>query len=147
MARQLWDSAAKWTIVSISSLGQGGRHRVEVADVALDEDDPVLDVGQVGPVAGVGEHVVGDDMVVGVLLDPVADEVRPDEAGTPGHEKAHSGPMLAPGVHPPDPAGPGGQPGRRCTTSPARDQAAGPRRASSHAPGRPPSSIADGQPG
>jgi hypothetical protein len=33
---------------------------VPVADVPWTKDDPVLDVGQVGPVAGVGEGVVGD---------------------------------------------------------------------------------------
>ena len=64
----------------------GGRR---VADVALDEDDPVLDVGQVGSVAGVGEHVVDDDVVLGVPFDPVAGEVRPDETGTSRDEKAH----------------------------------------------------------
>ena len=93
---ELCDSAAKWTIVSISCSAQRLLgHRVEVADVPLDEDDPVLDVGQVGSVAGVGEHVVDDDVVVGVLFDPVADEVRPDETGTSGHEKAHRAAMLA----------------------------------------------------
>ena len=65
--------------------------RGRVADVPLDEDDPVLDVGQVGTVAGIGEHVVDDDMVLGVLFDPVAGEIRPDETGTSRHEKAHRG--------------------------------------------------------
>ena len=54
-----------------------------VADVALDEDDPVLDVGQVGSVAGIGEHVVDDDMVLGVLLDPVSAKFDPMKPAPP----------------------------------------------------------------
>ena len=46
-----------------------------VANVAVHEDDPVLDIGQVGSVAGIGEHVVRNDVVLGMLFDPVADEV------------------------------------------------------------------------
>ena len=92
MARLLWDSAAKLTITSISCSARVAVTAVEVADVALDEGDPVLDVVQVRPVAGVGEHVEGHHGVVGVALDPVADEVRTDESGTAGHEKSHSGP-------------------------------------------------------
>ena len=88
---------------------------LRVADVALDEDDPVLDVGQVGSVAGVGEDVVDDDMVLGVLFDPVAGEVRPDETGTSRDEKAHSGGHISPGPGPLPCRGSG----RRCTTSPA----------------------------
>ena len=61
MARELWDSAAKFT-TGVDACGPGWwPARSEVADVALDEGDPVLDVGQVGPVPGVGEGVVGDD--------------------------------------------------------------------------------------
>ena len=74
----------------------GGR----VADVALDEDDPVLDVGQAGSVAGIGEDVVDDDMVLGVLFDPVSGEVRPDETGTSRHEKAHSAGNISPAPNP-----------------------------------------------
>ena len=89
-------------------------HRL-VADVALDEDDPVLDVGQAGSVAGVGEDVVDDDMVLWVLFDPVSGEVRPDETGTSRDEKAHSAGNVSPGPeHPPWPWS-----GRRWTTSPA----------------------------
>ena len=72
----------------------GGRG---VTDVSLDEDDPVLDVGQAGSVAGVGEDVVHDHMVLGVLFHPVAGEVRPDETGTSRDEKAHSGRDISPG--------------------------------------------------
>ena len=60
-ARQLWDSAAKCTTVSIVVVRRVAAHRLQVADVALDEGDPVLHVGQVGAVPGVGEHVVGHD--------------------------------------------------------------------------------------
>ena len=63
--------------------------RVGVADIPPDEDDPVLDVGQVGSVAGVGEDVIDDHMVLGMLLHPVAGEVGPDETGTSRDEKAH----------------------------------------------------------
>src|SRR5665213_364017 len=73
-------------------LGQRGRHGLEVADVPLYEGDPVLDVGQVGPVAGIGEDVVGHHDIVRVAVDPVADEVRADEPGAAGHEESHSGP-------------------------------------------------------
>ena len=51
-------------------LAQPGRGKLAVANVTLDEDDAVLDVGQVGPVSGVGEGVVGDDAVAGVVLRP-----------------------------------------------------------------------------
>ena len=98
---ELCDSAAKWTIVSISSPRSAFSAAGRVADVALDEDDPVLDVGQVGSVAGIGEHVVGDDMVLGVLFDPVAGEVRPDETGTSRHEKAHKCGHVSPAQAPP----------------------------------------------
>ena len=73
-------------------LCKAGRDHVEVADVTLDERDAILDVVEVRPVPGVGEHVEGDHCVVGVALDPVADEVRTDEAGTAGHEESHSRP-------------------------------------------------------
>ncbi len=36
-ARLLWDSAAKWTIVSMSWTAQGLEGEVAVADVAVDE--------------------------------------------------------------------------------------------------------------
>ena len=60
-----------------------------VADVSLHEDDPVLDRREALPVAGVGQQVVGDDVVVRMLLEPVVDEVRADEAGRAGDEKSH----------------------------------------------------------
>ena len=53
-----------------------------------DEDDPVVDVGEALAVARVGEQVVGDDVVVRVPLEPVADEVRADESGRAGDEDA-----------------------------------------------------------
>ena len=71
---------------------QGLLRRDGVADVRLDEGDPVLDVGQVGSVAGIGEHVVDDDMVIGVLLHPITGEIRPDETGTSRDKKAHGAP-------------------------------------------------------
>ena len=88
-ARELWDSAAKWTTVSMPWARMVARAQVAVADVAPDEGDPVLDVGQAGPVPGVGEGVVGHHGVVGMVLHPVTDEVRADEAGATGHEQMH----------------------------------------------------------
>jgi len=83
MARLLWLSAAKFTIVSM--LARDGRHGgVEVADVAAHEGGAVRHVVEVGQVARVGEHVVGDDVVVGVLLTPVPHEIRADEPGSAG---------------------------------------------------------------
>ena len=48
-----------------------------------------LDVVEVGAVAGVGEQVERDDVVVRMALEPVADEVRADEPGAAGDEQAH----------------------------------------------------------
>ena len=73
-------------------LGQCGRHHLEIPDVTPDERDAVLDIVEVRPVPGVGQHVEGDHGVVGVALDPVADEVGADEPGAAGHEESHSGP-------------------------------------------------------
>ena len=64
-ARLLWDSAAKFTTTSIGLVAQVRSAVAEVADVALDEADPVVEAVQVGPVAGVGEQVVDDHAVVG----------------------------------------------------------------------------------
>ena len=72
---------------------------LDVADVALDEDDPVLDVDEARAVAGVRQQVVGDDVVVRVLLEPVVDEVRADEAGPAGDEKTHRAKATARLLH------------------------------------------------
>ena len=118
-------------LVTQRLLGQGA-----VTDVTLDEDDGIFDVGQIRSVAGVGEHVIGDDVVLRMLFDPVADEVRPDETGSSRHEKAHKGESVAaifrllgdgstrgrPAADRqrcPSPGEIGLQPGRRWTTSPA----------------------------
>ncbi len=114
-------------LVTQRLLGQG-----TITDITAHEDDRIFDIGQIRSVAGIGEHVIGDDMVLGMPFDPVADEVRPDEAGTSRHEKAHTGESVAP-IFPFLGEGPGRsmerkcpsaartlpQPGRRCTTSPA----------------------------
>ena len=88
-ARLLCDSAAKFTTVSIPSSRSVVSRELAVADVALDEHDPVLDRREVRPVARVGQEVVDDDVVVRVVLEPVVDEVRADEAGAAGDEKSH----------------------------------------------------------
>ena len=94
-ARLLCDSAAKLTTVSIRSSRRVFSASVAVADVSLHEDDPVLDGREALPVSGVGQQVVGDDVVVRVLLEPVVDEVRADEAGRAGDEKSHRGKATA----------------------------------------------------
>ncbi len=67
-----------------------GHQRVDgrrVGDVTDDQAAAVRrQVGQGALVAGVGEQVEHGHPVVG-LVDDVADEVRPDEAGAPGHQK------------------------------------------------------------
>ena len=67
-------------------LGQRLGHAFEITDVSLDEHDPIFDIGEVGPVAGVRQHIEGDDRIVGVALHPVPHEIRSDKAGTTGHE-------------------------------------------------------------
>lgn len=61
-----------------------GAHAVEVADIGLHEGVVrlVLDILQVGEVAGVGERIEIDDAILGVLVDEEADDVGADEAGT-----------------------------------------------------------------
>ena len=70
-------------------LAQRPLGELAVADVPLDEDDPVLDGREALPVARVGQQVVGDDVVVRIALEPVVDEVRADEPGRAGDEKSH----------------------------------------------------------
>ena len=50
---------------------------------------------RVRAVAGVRQEVEDDDVVVRMPLEPVADEVRADEAGSAGDEEAHGGMTLA----------------------------------------------------
>ena len=70
-------------------LAQQTLGQVEVADVALDERERALDVGEALPVPGVGEQIEDDDVVVRVLHRPVAGEVRADEPGAAGDEDVH----------------------------------------------------------
>ena len=70
-------------------VSQGALGELAVADVTLDEHDSVLDRGQVRAVAGVRQQVVDDDVVVGVALEPVVDEVGADEPGSARDEEAH----------------------------------------------------------
>ena len=88
-ASELCDSAAKLTTVSTSFSRSAASASVAVADVALDEDDPLLDRREALAVPRVREQVVDDDVVVGVPIEPVVDEVRADEAGSAGDEEAH----------------------------------------------------------
>src|SRR5206468_10742269 len=68
---------------------------VAIADVPMDEDDPVLDACQVGAVAGVRQEVVDDDVIVRIPLAPVVDEVGADEPGSTGDEQPHEAGRLA----------------------------------------------------
>ena len=71
----------------------------------MHERDAVPDVGEARPVAGVGEEVERRPASSRVVVDPVADEVRADEAGAAGDEEVHgdvaSGSGAQPGVRPP----------------------------------------------
>ena len=65
-------------------------HAVEVADVGLDEDviGPILNVFQVGQIAGIREFVEVDNAVVGVLVHEKAYHVAADESGSAGNQNA-----------------------------------------------------------
>ena len=56
----------------------------EVCDVAVHERRSAVSAREVLAVTRVGQEVVGDDVVVGMLLEPEVDEVRADEAGRAG---------------------------------------------------------------
>ncbi len=61
--------------------------QLAVRDVALDQRDAVR---HVLAHAGVREQVEDDDVVAGMPVEPVADEVRADEAGAAGDEQVHA---------------------------------------------------------
>ena len=65
-----------------------GAHAVEVADIGLNKGVVrlVLDILEVGEVAGVSQGVEVNDFVLGVLVDKEADDVGTDEAGTAGNQ-------------------------------------------------------------
>ncbi len=73
--------------------GHGHLQRARIADVALDEGVArvVVDILERGQVAGVGEGVVDDHLVVG-LPQHVADVVGADEASSPRDEQLHGAP-------------------------------------------------------
>ena len=76
--------------------GDGRRDELGVADIAVDERvAPVLDdVGERRRVARVGQRIEVDDLHVVGLLEHVADEVRPDEAGAAGDDEPHRRPSV-----------------------------------------------------
>ena len=63
-------------------------HPVEIADVSLDERivRPVLDVLEVGKIAGIGQLIDIDDMIVGILRHEKAHYVRANETGSSGDD-------------------------------------------------------------
>ena len=88
-ARLLCDSAAKLTTTSIRCVAQRLLGELDVGDVALRRTRSGPRRREALAVARVGEQVVGDDVVVRVTLEPVADEVRADEPGRAGDEDPH----------------------------------------------------------
>ena len=52
--------------------------------MSLHERRSAVSAREVLAVTRVGQEVVGDDVVVGMLLEPEVDEVRADEAGRAG---------------------------------------------------------------
>src|SRR5262249_57619722 len=69
--------------------GGEGLSQLAVADVAFDEDKSLFDVVEGRAVSGIGEQVEDDEMVIGVAVEPEADEVRADESGSAGDEDPH----------------------------------------------------------
>ncbi len=67
-----------------------------VTDVALDEGHPPrgLELGDAAAVAGIGQSVEHDELVLRAVGRPVTHEVRTDEPGTAGYEKSHDRPRL-----------------------------------------------------
>ena len=64
------------------------KHCIEVTDVHLYESvvRPVLDVLEIGKVAGVGQLVQVDDSAVGVFVYKKAYNMGSDESGTSGYD-------------------------------------------------------------
>ena len=87
------DSAAKLTTTSAPV--EQPLTELEVADVPVDELDPVLHVGEAAAVAGIRQEVEDDDAVVGMAFEPVVDEVRADEAGAAGDDEEHGASLAA----------------------------------------------------
>jgi hypothetical protein len=65
-------------------LGEEPLGGVKVADVA--DREPDAELVEVARIAGVGELVECDDVVVRMALEPPADEIRADEPGAAGDE-------------------------------------------------------------
>lgn len=63
-----------------------GRHKLLVADIAVDKDVPlvVLDILQVLQVAGIGQGVQIDDANVRVLFQHIVDKGSSDKPGAAG---------------------------------------------------------------
>ena len=68
--------------------GDDATHLVKVGDVGLDKCVVrlVLDILEVGKVAGVGQLVKVYNIVFGIFVDKQSDDVRADEAGSAGDE-------------------------------------------------------------
>ena len=61
---------------------------LEIADVCLDENivRRILDILQIGQVAGIGQFVKVDNPVLGIFVDKKSYDMAADEAGTAGNK-------------------------------------------------------------
>ena len=86
----LYYSLESWSLVR-----PGSRHFVGFANYAqVFEDSQFRTTALNTVIMTVGTVFIA--MVLGVLFDPVADEVRPDEAGSSRYEKAHKVESVVP---------------------------------------------------
>ena len=102
MERSTWLSAAKFT--TASAVAGKRRDRGRVGDVAAHEGEAGgrlgidLDVGEVGPVACVGQLVEDGDPGPVAPAQDVADEAAPDEPGAAGDQEVGPRPGSGHGV-------------------------------------------------
>lgn len=79
-------------------------HRARVADVAFHKGKArvALQIAQVVWVACIGQFVIDDNVIVGILLEHVVGKVRADETGPARHQQSlHVGAPLSKPIHPP----------------------------------------------
>src|SRR3546814_20563789 len=68
------------------SIGPQPGDEVVIADIAMDEFDPVQPI-QIGGIAGIGQPIENVDRVTRLTVAPETNEIGTDEAGPAGHEK------------------------------------------------------------
>ncbi len=86
MLRSTWLSAARWIIPSMLLILHQLQEAIEVTDIHLNKlvVRLVLDVFEVGKVAGISEFVKVDDVVLRVFVDEQAYNMGAYETGTAG---------------------------------------------------------------